>query len=603
MAIPPTVTNLLNPIFSDPPATNYPALPGSTTNFVDTIEGTAAAGTDPSLIDQTTEDLFPYNTATGANEISNSVPSSQWPTGFTPNPTPAEVAALPASTFEQWASQYQIEYVGNYLANNPGAPAPEVDIGPAGSQIHVVLSTPVPNQPQQVYIMDQLQLTDLAAMSTADQQLIASTQFYPTLAASLGLLNTDSTPSAATLYDVQTLFENTPIPSIPGSPLQPTLGAEGLNFGTMASQAADPFGITVAPTTIPPTATGPLKAPSGGTMTQADANVFNTELYDLYAQLKQAANTTSPPTPPTGAGIFNVSNIETQITAILTKFQNAYALGQIPLSTGPNPPQNPSGSNTYTNIDSLDNNAGINQGYQSIMQSERQILQVQQDNMTLTQTGTLGEQLDAPDLIAYFMLGMKQTSDAINVEQTQMVSQQNSLLACYTQMEQIVAQVLQSTNLQGSATNQTNLAGESIPPPAPQTGTSADLTQGTSGVQLTYTPQQLQLISMFNNPGTLNPIEALNSIARPTSNPQLIVTTVVPPATTPTYALSAMDSTQWNQFNTQLSDAVSQIQQTTQLATNNITTQQQEGDQEFALANNALSKALDLMQTIGQGFA
>jgi hypothetical protein len=472
--------------------------PSPATNAVDLIKGTADSGADPTLITTKNGTVFPPITA-DTNPITGEIdPSTGQPI---PPPTGFNLApsALDPAEFEKWSSLYQIEYVFNHGGSG------ELDIGPGASSppttIHVVLSS----DKSKVYIMDQLQVSSFASMSDADQSLIAGTSFFTsTLQAQLGFVKKS---------DADQLFTDA----------LTTAGTSGFSLNS---------------------------PPSGGLMkVPDDVNVFKQELALLQAKVD-------------AGGVYNQNNIQTQIQAILDRFNNASALGSIPTGF------TPTGAFT-ANADSLDGDQGINRGYKSLMNAENQILQLQNLNKSIATGGTLpssNQALDAPGLIAEFMLGQKQISDATNVGLTEMINQQNNTLAAYTTMEQLVSQTIATID------------------PSNNTAT-ATLSTGS------LTVQQWQALSMFNSgtaggaPFNPNPIEKINSVSRPTQD-----------------MTAAYNSTEWNQLNTRLQDSVTLIQQGAQIATNNITTKQQEGDQEFALANNALAKANDLMQTIGRGF-
>lgn len=585
------------------PGATPPAV--ATPNPVDLIPGTAQVGTNIDPLVSEANDVNPLFNAT-TNPLTNSPAGT--PAGFNLPPD-----QLDPTVFEQWNSLYQIEYLAQHEPTTGTDLSVEIGQNFAGpptpppQPIHVLLSS----DQSKAFILENLQLTDLAQMSVADQNLVSKTTFFTdTLAGQLGLLD----PSTAT-------------PTNPaGLPAtQASVAAIIQNIMDNTIKKKDP---NLNP---PPGTTGPYL------MTEADVTVFTDELKNLQTQ---AGN----------SNIINLSQIQSEADAIVSRFTNAAALGSIPKSQtpptlttptptpppipDPNLPSNlqaPADPHQFVFVDSLDNNQTVTTGYQQIMTAERQIAQIQKDTQSVAQSGTLpnsNQALDAPDLIAFFMLKMKETNDATNIERTQIINQQNAVLACYTLMQQMIQQTEGAIG-SGSDPNKDlftigGLQIGKLPASLPSlsdgtnhdegnTPTTQDLATPTSSHGLGFSPQQMAVLSMFQKgfPSLANPMETLDNVSRPPitlmSQPQagdphqLFNPRLHNPETFG--QLTGMTKAQWDAANTALSDTVSQMQQQQSIASQKVSETQQVGDQEFSFANSALSKQLDLIETLGRGYS
>ena len=87
-----------------------------------------------------------------------------------------------------------------------------------------------------------------------------------------------------------------------------------------------------------------------------------------------------------------------------------------------------------------------------------------------------------------------------------------------------------------------------------------------------------------------HPLEALRNISRPTHD--MIHNS--------NNTQNSFLKTQWEAFGTQLSDAVSLINQNTQIKMNDINSANRQKNRHFDLANNALRKMADTVQSIAR---
>ncbi|WP_407048037.1 hypothetical protein [Methyloraptor flagellatus] len=273
-----------------------------------------------------------------------------------------------------------------------------------------------------------------------------------------------------------------------------------------------------------------------------------------------------------------------------------------------------------TNKTGLDgtNQSSIASGYNKLISAERTSLslQNQMDQVAKSQsisTGTAGvdKSLDLPSLIFFMQFYTNLIKEQQVNAATEMVNQQNQLLNAYSQMQNLV-NAAQSNFDAKEQTEERDLFGNKVTGNDNTTDTYiGDVVDKTTQAPLSQAT--LNILSMFDSVGALaktadptdgnktmrNPIEKLFNITRPVK--QLIdLGTNGTGGTTHTCGYT---STAWNSFGTELSSAVTQINQQTQIMMNNINTLDKEKNQHFDLANNCLTKLNELMASIGRNVA
>ena len=213
---------------------------------------------------------------------------------------------------------------------------------------------------------------------------------------------------------------------------------------------------------------------------------------------------------------------------------------------------------------SLDNGASITSGYQTFITQELTILKLQNSSLALAKTGKLTQQnLDVPNLVYLFQLYTNLTGEAQIRSDTEEVNQTNALLQEYAIMQKLINQTVASYDPKN--TDQTSgLVG--------------------SNSDKSLTAQEQAAVAMFTNQTSTNlsPIEILKGISRPVTN----------------LSATNLKSQQWSSFGTELSDAVTLINQDSQIKMNDINSATKQKDRNFDLANSALSKMSDIVQKI-----
>jgi len=556
-------------------------------------------------------DGAPEFTATGASGGPSDL-------GAYANVLPAD---LDPKVFENWSSTQQSEYL-NYVANTANNAASDYlaqlnaqlgtsytsiaqmtsDIGSlSGSTpppITAVLSVSVPGK---VYIVNSLQKTDFASMSLADQQAIAATAYFQnTLAGQLGL----STDATSVLNNIQT--EISLIQGQQSAPVVTTTTAPATIGGgpPQTTTVTSPDG-SVTTTAITYSISGPptyhvqqtttvsttrnittIQTPSGPVqvtgMPTADKAAFIGELALLQSEVGSQA-------------VVSPTDIANQVKAITDRFTRAAAFWpQVTPTTSTDPT-----TGLTAGYVSEDDNATIQNGYSTFIQQEEQVYSVEKNDYQVAMTGTIGAstngiissvQADAPTLVAYYQMDATTEQESIIAADTAEVQQINALLQTYSDMQNLVQKCLKQFQSSDTSSTQRSLSGATGSTPL-------------NGTPPPLTPEEILVASMFSHSdqsqtGAANlasvphPLEVLFGITRPT---QPIF------STDPTNPLNSFTQNQWNAFATQLSNTVTQLQQQSQVLTDQINEETKQKDDHFSLGNDAMSKMYDMVQEIGRG--
>jgi len=571
-----------------PPPQNLPylALPGDTNVASPVIQAGANL-------------LFPI--ATGINGPGTTVlrdfnqyPGTGVPAEF--NNAPTTLSTTTPESFPSWATAYQVEYLMNHTS-----PVPLV-VGSGSTAIHVILGAD-PAKPK-VYILENLQKQDFATMPTADQVLIANTPYFQsTLSVLMNLIPNSAAPSPAIDPSVNSSSIASPV-QIANMTADITVNHPTGTVDVSSVSKAKNYildAIVGAEATIANSTRDTVT--SSTRFTTAAGQIFINELDNLKTRAEAQS-------------VFSVQDIQDQIAAITTRFNQLQAFGTVvppTQATTIEPVDNGSGTVNFTedapdqwrNVISDDDLATINSGYDKMLAAETRILAIDNKNMQISSAGVLtngvtDKHLDAPALIFMFQLNANQTLEQTNSVATEMVNQQNALLRTYGIMQQIVHET--QGKFGTDSTQKLGIFG------VDNTKDPSDLI-----ANLPATAQQFKILSMFE--------DALGDTTGKTTTPaaqlspveKLLKLTIRPtwdmynnPATQPTNTdpsgekVNGYTSTEWGEFGTMLSDAVTQINQNNQIQMNDINSTQKQQDRHFDLANNALSKAADIIQSIGR---
>lgn len=444
-----------------------------------------------------------------------------------------DFATAKSGDFINFHTVNQIQYINEFREGNP--PAVYFDANgdrmtkaaAAAAPNTIALTAMRSNDGKKVYLLEQMQKTDIAQLSRTDQFRLADLESFPAYGTSIGLTPDDHNSGNArtdiiNLIRTQTQMSETS----PG-----VFEYDGLDHG-------------------PP-----------------DHNdYFTSQIDNLISRLDTM-------------GVFSPTDILKQVKEIDTRFERALEFRRGKDRTE----STPYGNQQLRGIIEV-NKGGVLGGYNAFIEQERVISNIDNQRTQLANNLTVAlptaggnnavqRRLDVPMLIMLFQQYMNLTVEAKVAAETEEVRQQNLLLADYNRMQNIVNATLKQYD-----------------------DTGDDAAEEKHGVSGSPTNSSVsaddRAIYMFedaldNNP---HPLESLRNISRPHHD------TLHNSNNTENTFLK----TQWEAFGTQLSDAVSLINQNTQIKMNDINSANRQKNRHFDLANNALRKMADTVQSIAR---
>ena len=531
----------------------------------------AASGVTSPINDQTAGTLFPILDGSGGRHNVTPLPSSF---GTAP-------AALSASEFTSWNTAVQLQY----LRQHP-AVGSVVQIGSGSDRVDAFIQTRVTaGAIPKVYIVQNIQKSDIGAMAFSDQKILAASAAFsggsPSLAQGLGLIpdyhNDTSPPPTGAAAPVT----GSMVGGIGGDMPDPHAGLT--SHADMSGVTLSAFGyvqqmfVTALNTLANPAQASPTALPAGN-MSAGDLQVFQDEVNLLRKQ------TFGDPLPATqaaqtaGQAIYSPKDIQDKLTAILTRFKRVNAFSAS--SQQANGYYEPSTADPSVNVFHLyptrPDAGAIAQGLTTLMAQEGSILDLANRASQLAGSGTLAnthQSLDVPNMVYLFQLFANLSGEAVLRADTEEVNQTNQLLNIYATMQKIINQTVAS-----------------IPPQNDSKTTPKAALRG-SNPDGSFTDAEKAVVAMFNNQhitGTTgtpasSPIELLNGITRPLSNLS---------------STNSLTAQAWSSIGTSLSDAVTQINQASQLKMNDINAETKQKDRQFDLANTALQKAAEVVSKV-----
>ncbi|WP_341367306.1 hypothetical protein [Yoonia sp. BS5-3] len=528
------------------------------------INGSATGAVSPTNAEISAE-LFPVfdgvTNTLSSNPISQDGLTEYLFPGTTPTMTPSEDAngnpltseqlfenivslngtdnEVPIADFFNFHSSHQLEYVlqfGEVVTGSVDARILELDQD--GVLLHVVA---IPGDPR-VFVLEQLTKADLAIIATDTEEALAN---------AIGMLD----PT------LQTEIES-------------VLGAEA---GVAALAALQDI-IDNANDQID----GYFNASNTSDFSAAEIAEFKAVFADQIENIETRA---------AESRFFALAEIQTRVEAILARANRANEF----FITVENPPEQfirngVALSDQFINVNAPDgadtSQSGILASFNVFIAQETRIRDLDNQRLQLAQTGLLstGRALDGPNLIAIFQLNYNLTREAEVNAETEELNQQNALLQVYANIQQLVNDALREfATGEDGAEEERNILG------------IKDDDQGIS----TLTATQRNLIAfvedlLVGQSTVSHPIESLRGINRPTLD---IIANGDgdEEGTLNTFSQNAL-----NIFASQLADTVTQINQESQILTNEISSINRERNRNFDLANNALRRLNDTLLTIAR---
>ncbi len=458
-------------------------------------------GLESPEIDEGKEALYPsLNGVAGQNNE---------PGGTLP-PLPASFDSPTADDFLSWHSAHQLQYI---VENG------EDDVVTIDNE--GMLTAVRSADGFEVFIVENLTKQDIATMSPDDQQRIAATAAFGTVASRLGFR-----PGAGEAVDDAR------------RELKDTV-SDAINLMNASKE----------------------------NMSADDVEVFTDQLNNLNTRLD-------------GMAVFHESAIGEQINEIKERYDRAEAFKNFPREAET--------EGRRRNVHSLDNEATIDRGYNIFIEQEKRLRDLDNQAMALSSTGSISDKaLDVPTLIFLFSLYANLRREAEVAVETEEIQQQNKFLRDYSAMQAIVNRTLKTFSGDNAATDRKRVLGE--------------------GAEVEINDPDLSAILMFEegqfSPNYRHPLEKLRDLP---PRPFLDMVNFEGGedgeggeggvwVTGPAYLKS-----QWDAFATELSDAVSLINQQTQIKMNEINTLEKEKNRFFEMANNAVRKMTDMIQQIAR---
>ncbi|MEM6312183.1 MAG: hypothetical protein AAF754_19315 [Pseudomonadota bacterium] len=523
--------------------------------------------TNPISQDGLTEYLFPGTTPTLTPAAdANGNPLTQEQLFQNAIPIPPDPADLPVQDFFGFHSSHQLEYVLQFGDPVPGSDdARIVTFEQDGNRFDVVA---IPGE-RRVFTLQQLTKADLAIIAPETEQAlglaIASERIPDNLRTQIeSVIGATSGPEAEAALD--TIIRD---------------ARNQVNEFFSASGAVD--------------------------FSAAEIDEFRDVFTDQIDNIETRAAQSS---------FFALDEIRTRIDEILRRAERAnefFVVVQNPpeprgritvnleldLFTLDDFPVDTPGQNLNVNAPAGDDlsQSGIRGAFDTFIAQETRIRDLDNQRLQLAQTGTLGggRALDGPNLIAIFQLNYNLTREAEVNAETEELNQQNALLQVYAAVQQLVNDALREFGTgEDGAEEERDITGSE------DAGLFRDLT-ATQQNLVAFIEDLLVRDSTVSHP-----IESLRGINRPTLD--VIVNgeganldgRFENGEFTAEFRLNRFSQNELNIFASQLADTVTQINQESQILTNEISSINRERNRNFDLANNALRRLNDTLLTIAR---
>lgn len=267
------------------------------------------------------------------------------------------------------------------------------------------------------------------------------------------------------------------------------------------------------------------------------------------------------------------SEVGNQIKALGTRLDRAAAFfGAVePTPKDAKPKQGASARTLYDNVITRDGDiGGIKRAYDLFMEQERRIAQIAEERRNLVSgNGTGGSRMDVPYLIYRLQSLYNLSLEALIVIETEEINQQNELLKTYAKIQDAI-------NLSAGRKE--------------KDGTIGIANQG--GQSYNSLGEYTHVINMFNDRGVEkqpHPLETLYGISRP------LIYLFNDQGDLPDY-----DKQTWGTQGTRISETVTLFNQQNQMKMNDVSSMDKQRNRHFELANGALSKMNEIIQSIGR---
>ncbi|WP_298959722.1 hypothetical protein [uncultured Methylobacterium sp.] len=586
-------------------------------------------GLDPNPNKASAETLFSTLDGTPGNTIVDKPPAVQVEFGKPPG-------QLSPAAFNGWHTAIQLEYLRREMTGTP----PRVEIGPAGSTITAFIS----ESGTKVYVAEMLEKQDIARMSLGDQTTLAQLPAFQEangLGDRLGLIGQKASVPAGQVNargEVQAMIaaalsrinnprlsKTDPNYSPGGDGLMPDADRQlfrdqidniGKTFDGMAIfskteidkqidevlkrfDRANAFAVNIfrydsrgegwpyriVPTRIDGVVTGtgtpiPHGSQGDGPITEAFAKVAGTSgsvtidgktYTDLQTAFSTVMSLRAPRVPVYDANGRSSFTLELDPPADLTVKDSSGKTFKFSV-TSLTFPAYKDDADKSRKIVSTDGGTKIRSGYDTFIAQEKQLLGIQNARLGLAQDGMFQNRaLDVPNLVYLFQLYANLAGEAKVRIATEEVEQINALLKTYAVLQAMVNRTVGAFD-PNSKDQKLHIGGGG-----------------------TFTPEEEAVGRMFwkgsGFESAPHPMEALLNVPRPT---MAALWDWRPEADNDRKKTLSV----WQQYQTTIGDAVSRLNQESQIKMNEINSMTKQKDRNFDLANNALSKMAEIVQKV-----
>ncbi|EAV40747.1 hypothetical protein SIAM614_00857 [Stappia aggregata IAM 12614] len=297
--------------------------------------------------------------------------------------------------------------------------------------------------------------------------------------------------------------------------------------------------------------------------------------------------------------LFSHASIDAQIDSVKERFERMNAF-EVSVKFKDD---RPSGLK-FSLPSSLDNGVSMTAALETLLEQEKRMVEVQKQRLNFASSGSA---LDLPSLVAGLQLFDNIEKEVEAAEKTIELEQNNELVRYYTVMQGILNETQKSFNGEKPEEERDVFGNKGNDPvrvgiPVAVDGDDADLTEEERTA--------LMMFDDFFSGGNSfegensHPMETLNKVTRPFDDILPDESTTIDEINDDGIVFDGVfpqkTQAQWNLFSTQIADAVTVINQRTQILTNDITTLNQEGNRHFELMNNSLRRSVDMINSIAR---
>ncbi|QFT33968.1 hypothetical protein FIV00_25960 [Labrenzia sp. THAF82] len=355
----------------------------------------------------------------------------------------------------------------------------------------------------------------------------------------------------------------------------------------------------------------------------------------------------------TETAIFSLGTLQAEADGVLERFERVSSFEKS-VSLSYQFPEESNRADTFA-VNSSDFDASMKETLTQLVDQEKRFVDLKRQRLSIAKADN---QFDLPTLVAAFQITYNIEKDIVSAQKTLELEQNNEVVKFYSDLQRMLQEVQkkfdpskpeEKRNIFGSTASSANTTGVFVPrKPGHQAsivalspenidfdfqGVNFDLIVSDSNQNIST--RDARTLAMFSrltagsgkSNATGHPIEEINSIERPLDNlfsgtldqfrldididnkPDNIIDNstnidIDSDGKSPDGSIFLVRETktqaEWNLYSTQVADAITLLNQRTQILTNDITTANQEGNRHFEQMNNALRRSIDMINSIAR---